>query len=146
MPTMNSLPPLPCGCATLRRAARAVTQLYDEALRPVDIRITQFTILQVLDRVGTITQGGLGEVLAMDSTTLSRTLKLLERGGGIVSIPGKDRRERHLQLTRKGRKQLERALPLWEEVQSRLQKSLGQSGWAQLVKVLDQTASAATRL
>lgn len=146
MPTAKPLPVLPCGCAALRRATRAVTQLYDEALRPLGIRITQFTILQVLDRVGTITQGGLGEVLAMDSTTLSRTLKLLERDGEIASVTGEDRRERHWQLTRKGRKRLERALPLWEKVQGRLQKSLGQSGWTEMVKVLDEAAAAATRL
>jgi DNA-binding MarR family transcriptional regulator len=143
---MKTLPPLPCGCATLRRAARAVTQLYDEALRPLDMRITEFTILQVLDRVGTITHGTMAEVLAMDSTTLSRTLKLVERGGGIAAVPGKDRRERHYQITRKGKKQLERALPAWEEVQRRLQKAMGPAGWAQLVAASDQAAGAAARL
>jgi DNA-binding MarR family transcriptional regulator len=146
MPAMNTLPSLPCGCATLRRAARAVTQLYDEALRPIDMRITEFTILQLLDLVGTITQGRLGEVLAMDSTTLSRTLKLVERGGAIVAIPGKDRRERHYQITRKGKKRLERALPFWEEAQKRLQKAMGQPGWSQFTVISDQVAGAATRL
>jgi len=142
----KSLPALPCGCATLRRAARAVTQLYDEALRPQGMRITQFTILQVLDRVGTITQGGLGEVLAMDSTTLSRTLKLMEREGDIAGVPGEDRRERYWRLTRKGRAQMERGLSAWDEVQARLKKSLGPQHWAELVKVLDQAADAASRL
>ena len=141
----NSLPPLPCGCAALRRTARAVTQLYDEALRPVDLRVTQFTLMQVLDKVGSITQGDLGHVLAMDSTSLSRTLKLREKNAWIAGVPGRDRRERQFSLTRKGRKQMERAMPLWASVQARLQKSLGESNWAQLVAVLDQTTSAASR-
>lgn len=142
----KTLPALPCGCAALRRAARAVTQLYDEALRPLDMRITHFTILQVLDRVGTITQGGLGEVLAMDSTTLSRTLKLMERDGTIAAVPGEDRRERYWRLTRKGRAQMERALPAWEKVQDRLKKTLGSAQWTELVAALDRAAGAAARL
>ena len=144
-PSVNSLPSLPCGCAALRRAARAVTQLYDEALRPTDLRATQFTILQVLDRVGSIAQGDLGRVLAMDSTSLSRTLRLMNKNGWIASVPGRDRRERQFGLTRKGRSQMEQAVPLWEAVQKRLQKSLGQTKWTQLTAVLDETASAAAR-
>jgi len=144
-PASTTLPPLPCGCAALRRTARAITQLYDEALRRLDLRVTQFTIMQVLDHVGSIAQGDLGRVLAMDSTTLSRTMKLMEKNGWITSVPGRDRRERQFSLTRKGRAQMERAVPLWESVQARFRKSLGESNWAQLVAVLDQATSAASR-
>ena len=59
-------------CANFRRAARALTQCYDEAFRPLGLTITQFTILQALSLAGEITQGTLGEILAMDSTTLTR--------------------------------------------------------------------------
>ena len=76
---------LPCMCASLRRAARAVTQRYDEALRPAGIRLTQFTLLQMLSLTGPLTQGALSEQLAMDSTTLSRTLKPVEKAGWIRS-------------------------------------------------------------
>ena len=70
----DSLPDLPCLCASLRRASRALTQLYDEALRPLRLRGSQFTILQALLLVGEVSQGELGQMLAMDSTTLTRTL------------------------------------------------------------------------
>src|SRR5213080_2504071 len=74
------VPSLPCACANMRRAARAVTQLYDAALRPSGLRITQFTLLRALARAGgPMTQDALGELLAVDSTTLSRTLRQLER-------------------------------------------------------------------
>ena len=95
----STLPPLPCACASLRRASRALTQLYDEAVRPYGLRVTQFTVLQVLDRVGEIGQGRLSEILAMDSTSLSRTLKLLEQNAWIGISPGEDRRERRIRLS-----------------------------------------------
>ena len=73
----DSLPSLPCMCATLRRASRALTQLYDEALRPLGLRATQFTVLQALSLTGEVSQRDLGQLLAMDSTTLTRTLEIL---------------------------------------------------------------------
>ncbi|HSP56392.1 MAG TPA: hypothetical protein VLS25_12485, partial [Dehalococcoidia bacterium] len=68
---------LPCACANLRRASRAVSQLYDKQVRGAGLNIAQFTLLQVLFQVGTLTQGGLGQILVLDSTTLTRTLQTL---------------------------------------------------------------------
>jgi DNA-binding MarR family transcriptional regulator len=141
----SALPPLPCACASLRRASRALTQLYDEAVRPYGLRVTQFTVLQVLDRVGEIGQGRLGEILAMDSTSLSRTLRLLEQSAWIGVSPGEDRRERRIRLTAKGRDQLARAVPAWSEVQRRLQTVLGRPRWTNLFGVLDQVTEAVQR-
>ena len=138
----SGLPQLPCACATLRRAARAFSQAYDEAIRPSGLRGTQFSLLQVLERMGTATQGQLSRVLAMDSTTLSRTLKLLEDEGWIDIVYGKDRRERHISLTRRGREQLEDATPLWNDVQRRVQAALGKPAWLELMAVLDRATAA----
>ena len=80
----HELPILPCMCASFRRASRALTQLYDEALRPVGLRATQFTILQTLSLAGEVSQGGLAQILAMDSTTLTRTLRIMGREGWIA--------------------------------------------------------------
>jgi hypothetical protein len=63
---ISGTPPLPCLCANIRRASRAITQRYEEALRPVGLTITQFTILQAVSLLGDITQRRLGEILAMD--------------------------------------------------------------------------------
>src|SRR5690348_10334206 len=63
------VPSLPCFCASLRRASRALTQVYEQALRPLGLRGTQFTILQALSLAGEVPQGELGRILAMDSTT-----------------------------------------------------------------------------
>jgi DNA-binding MarR family transcriptional regulator len=83
-----------------------VTALYDAELRATGYRTTQFTLLQVLRLSGEITQGGLAEMLALDSTTLTRNIAPLIREGLIAARPGTDRRERLLQLTVKGLREI----------------------------------------
>src|SRR5262245_27447201 len=145
-PPRSSHPaPLGCACADLRRATRAVTQLYDTALRPEGLRIPQFTLLQVLARAGTVTQGTLANILATDSTTLSRTLRPIEEARWIRSLPGRDRRHRHIELTPAGRRVLRRATPAWEGVQRRLRESLGESGWRALEGMTAATLAAVRR-
>ena len=93
---------LPCACANLRRAARAVTQLYDEELRGSGLKSTQFTLMQVLSEVAGTTQGGLGDFLALDSTTLTRTLRPLIRRGWVRGKPGRDPAGVNLRTDRRG--------------------------------------------
>jgi DNA-binding MarR family transcriptional regulator len=137
---------LPCLCATLRRSARALTQRYEEFLRPLGLRSTQFTILQVLSRAGEISQGRLGQILAMDSTSLTRTLALMRRRRWIDERPGHDRRERRLSLAKSGQALLHRALPLWDQAQDRLRALCGEETWQNLFQLTNQLAeTAATR-
>jgi len=102
---------LPCASANLRRAARVVTQFYEEALRPTGMRSTQFTLLQALTHAPGISQKQLAELLGMDSTTLTRTLALLRKRGWLTSTAGDDRRELRLALTLAGRREYKQALP-----------------------------------
>jgi DNA-binding MarR family transcriptional regulator len=120
-------------CASIRRASRALTQLYEEALRPFGLRATQFTILQALSRTGEVPQGELGRILAMDSTTLTRTLDIMARHGWIRKQRGKDRRERRLSLGKTGHEQFKRALPAWERAQSQVRRRIGDAGWRDLL-------------
>ena len=144
LPSPAPLPSLPCACANLRRASRAVTQLYDAALRPTGLRITQFTSLQALAIAGEpMTQGALGELLAVDSTTLSRTLRPLERSKWIRRVVGTDARERRIELSAQGRRALERATPAWERAQRRLRAELGTRDWAALEQLLTSAVTAA---
>jgi DNA-binding MarR family transcriptional regulator len=80
----------------------------------VGLRATQFTILQVLTLAAEVTQSQLSEMFVIDSTTLSRTLRIMAREGWIAERRGKDRRERWLRLTRSGEAHFKRALPAWE--------------------------------
>src|ERR1700722_20334697 len=111
----SRIPRLPCMCANFRRTTRALTQLYENALRPLGLRATQFTILQALSLAGEVTQSQLGGILAMDSTTLSRTLRIMDREGWIAERRGLDRRERRLCLSKAGGTQFQPRLPPWGE-------------------------------
>src|ERR1700756_4606109 len=128
----KSLPNLPCLCATFRRTARALSQVYDEAVRPLGLKTTQFTILQSLSLAGEVSQGQLGEILALDSTTLTRTLAIMGRRGWIARRRGEDGREWRLTLSKAGRKEFERVSPTWDRVQERLHKQLGDQRWKEL--------------
>jgi DNA-binding MarR family transcriptional regulator len=128
-------------CANIRRAARAITQLYDEALRPLGLTITQFTVLQALSDAGDITQGRLGEILAMDSTTLTRTLGIMNREGWISKVYGTDRRERRLRLTAVGKSEFNRAVPHWRKSQETLRVQLGKRQWDELSKLMNAITS-----
>jgi DNA-binding MarR family transcriptional regulator len=142
---MNPLPTLPCLCSNVRRASRALTQLYGEALRPVGLNATQFTILQALSVTGEISQGRLGEILVLDSTTLTRTLAIMTREQWIAERRGEDRRERWLRLTKAGAARLARSSREWERVQSRLRKRLGQETWNHLLRLTHQVTTLATK-
>lgn len=138
------MPSLPCMCASFRRASRALTQAYDEALRPHGLRATQFAVLQALSFMGEVSQGSLGQVLAMDSTTLTRTLAIMRRHGWIAERRGNDRRERLLKLSKAGIDQLQRALPAWEAQQAQLGRQLGDKRWRALLKLTDQITTLVT--
>jgi DNA-binding MarR family transcriptional regulator len=107
---------------------------------------TQFTLLQALDLAGEITQGGLGQLLALDSTSLTRNLKLLAREGWIQSKSGKDRREKLLSLSTAGRKKLADASPAWQQVQDNFQSKLGERGWHRLFVLANEITSLSTQL
>jgi DNA-binding MarR family transcriptional regulator len=124
---------LPCACANLRRADRVITRFYDAALRPSGMRVTQFTLLQALDRVPGTTQKQLAELLAMDSTTLTRSLTPLRRKGWLRSEMGADRREHRFSMTASGRREYERVLPYWQTAQKNLHRALGAEGWNRLL-------------
>jgi len=138
-------PALPCACATLRRAARAVTQLYNTSLRETGLEVTQFTFLQFLALAGETTQAGMAAALAIDSTTLSRSIRPLEKNGWILGRPGLDRRQRFLWLTAAGRRVLELATPDWRRAQEELRRALGDPGWNLLQLSADLAAAAASR-
>ena len=132
---------LPCACANLRRAARLVSQRYERAMRPAGIKGTQFTLLQALTLAGEVSQGKLGELLGLDSTTLTRTLALLKKKGWIESRPGEDRRVVRLALTPSGKRKYQTALRYWESAQKKLRKALGETSWNQIMEATVRAAA-----
>jgi len=135
---------LSCMCASFRRASRVLTQHYDAALRPLGLRATQFTLLQALSLAGEVSQGTLGEILVIDSTTLTRTLAIMERRGWIASRSGEDHRERLLSLSKAGRAQFNRALPRWEQIQQKLRARFGNKRWNELLNLTNEVTAKVT--
>src|SRR5437868_14952871 len=96
----------PCVCSTLRMVSRAVTQLYDDILRPSGLRVTQFSILATIARLDEANLKQLEGTLAIDQTTLTRSLNLLERDGVIARASHPDGRIKAMRLTAKGTRAL----------------------------------------
>jgi len=138
----KGVPTLPCACANLRRAARVVTALYDEELRPAGLRSTQLVLLQVLEEVGEVIQRDLGGLLAIDTTTLTRSLALLARRGLLESRAGSDRRERVWRLTAAGRRECRRLERYWERAEAKLRKAMGEEDWNRLSAILERIVRA----
>lgn len=128
-----------CACFNLRKASRAVTQLYDEILQPSGLLATQFTLLVAISIAGSTTITRLAEDLVMDRTTLTRNLKPLERQGLIEIVPGQDQRTRIVVLTKEGREALAKAISLWEQAQAFVVEGLGQNRWSTLLSNLSHT-------
>ena len=136
------LPQLACVCASLKRASRSVTHLYERALSRSGLSVPQFTLLYTLAKQSLV-QAAIAELLTIDRTTLTRTLATLERGGLIRAAEGEDRRECHWSLTPAGRKAFETARPRWEKVQEQFRKRLGVERWEMLIGELTNVAAAA---
>ena len=107
-----------CLCLAARRRARAITRFYDERLRPHGLRATQFSVLAALSLKGPTPVRELAELLDLERTTLTRSAALLQRKGWVAIASSPDTRERRLELTTSGRRQLEAALPAWAEAQA----------------------------
>jgi DNA-binding MarR family transcriptional regulator len=126
-----------CPCFALRKASRAVTQLFDEALRPAGLHATQFSLLVALRLLDAVRVRDLADEVVTDPTTLSRNLGVLQRRGLVTLTTGGDRRSRLVVLTVAGHAALSRALPLWEVTYRRLEGVLSGPEAAELLGGLD---------
>lgn len=110
-----------CACNTLRRATRALTAAYDAALAPSGLRITQFSVLRALARLGPVAVTRLAAEAALERSTMGRNLDPLERRGLVrIGVGESDGRERVAALTPAGEAAIAAALPAWRAVQDRV--------------------------
>lgn len=117
-----------CCCLAARRRARALTRLYEEYLRPIGLRATQFSILAALHLKGPSATSELADLLGLERTTLTRSAAVMKRNGWIESSPAEDARLRTLQLTTRGRKKLDTAFPAWQQAQQAALNTLAGEG------------------
>jgi len=127
----------PCACAQLRRAARAVTALYDGCLADSGLTVTQFSLLVNIGRnADGVSRTVLAKKLGMDRTTLTRNLRPLEKQGLIAEQSGEDRRARVLRLSPDGWTRIELAYPAWERAQEQFLERFGQEEFSVLLGLL----------
>ena len=139
---MPAEPLPPCLCEALRRAARTVTRMYDDALRPARLRTTQFSLLAHLNATRDARVCDLAAALQLDDTTLPRNLRPLDRRGLLKVRQGSDRREKRVSITPAGRKLLAEAAPLWIAVQERLRRRVRPTDWVAAFRALPKIAEA----
>lgn len=123
-----------CAFANTRLLGRVITSVYDEALRPADLRASQLALMWAIVACEPVEMGRLGQITQTDQTTLSRTVENLRQSGLVVIERGDDRRVRVLRLSSKGRRQFARALPYWEEAQRRVDQWLSVEGLADFAR------------
>jgi DNA-binding MarR family transcriptional regulator len=127
-----------CIATRVRQLSRIVTRVYDEAMRPLGITASQFTLLTQLAQQDAITAVEIGFTLDIEKSTLSRNLKRLLALGHIVMDPPAGRRGRGLHLTPKGRAVIKDAYPVWLEAQQRAIAVLGADSRSVLDGLLKQ--------
>jgi len=135
-----------CVCFNVRKASRAVTHVYDSALRSVGLRATQFALLSAIKILQPVTVTHLAQATITDRTTLGRNLKLIEKKGLIRMLSGEDLRERNVYLTERGEGAVAKGISLWEEAQTRLTEQLGEERVERLLNDLSLLVEAARRV
>ena len=131
-----------CACFDLRKATRAVSRLYDECLRPLDLNITQYSLLRVIEGTPQISVSTLGRYMVMERTSITRALAPLERDGLIRSRAGSDKRTRVVSLTKKGGRLLANAKLNWDQAQKTFLGLVGKQRWTTLRALLSDTTRA----
>ena len=135
-----------CASFNFRRTARAVTKLYDQALQSSGIRSTQFAILVAVRKAQPTSIMALGKTLVIDPTTLTRSLRLLQKEGLLTVSKRGEKRQRFVSLTVRGEQALERAIPVWREMQGRFVETIGREYWLNLRRELERLAGVAMDL
>jgi DNA-binding MarR family transcriptional regulator len=123
-----------CIAVRLRLLNRVVTNLYDDALRPLGLKVSQLNVLVVTARLGLARPARVCDILQLDASTLSRNVERLRAHGWLEVVPEGDARSQPFRLTAQGRRLIEKAAPAWEEAQRQAAELLGDAGIALLEK------------
>ncbi len=132
-----------CFCTNTRILSRKITRLYDAYLAPSGININQLSILLTIqglnqrsgDRSATATE--LAEYLSMDNSSVSRSLRTLERMAIVTMVsPENNRRKKHIELTKHGEEVLMKAFPYWNQAQEKIREQIGTDSFSQMIRLL----------
>ena len=117
-----------CLATRLRMANRVITRMYDDALRPLGLKVTQLSMLVVAEDRGLIRQSQVGAELQLDDSTLSRNLERMRTNGWLEEVSAHDARVHSYRLTEEGKTLLDKAIPAWRNAQREAKRLLGNAG------------------
>lgn len=122
----KDIPPGLCNSTAIRKAARHLGRFYDSHLAQVDLRGTQYAILNLLAARGPQTIAALAESLVTDRATMGHNLRPLERDGLVrIAVGKQDRREREIALTDAGRDAETAGRMAWQRAQQQFEAAFG---------------------
>jgi DNA-binding MarR family transcriptional regulator len=130
-----------CIAGRLRLLNRVITNIYDDALRPLDLKVSQMNILVAAAKLGVARPAEVCDILELDTSTLSRTVDRMVENGWLEIVPDEDGRSQPFRLTAEGRQLLERAIPAWEKAQAEAKKLLGDDGLSLLDAAIGRVKS-----
>ena len=131
-----------CIANKVRLLNRAVTAIYDEALRPHGLKISQMSVLVTVSRMGSASPGAVGRVLHMEKSTLSRNVDRMRARGWLEAAPTADGRATELRVTDTGRGLLRQVHPAWDRAQRRAAEVLGDQGVRGITRTVGLLAKA----
>src|SRR5271170_4175403 len=121
-----------CIAVRLRLLNRVITNFYDEALRPLGLKVSQLNILIVTARLGLARPAQVCDILQLDTSTLSRNVERMRAHRWLEVVPEDDARAQPFRLTPQGKRLIEKVVPAWEEAQRQATELLGREGVALL--------------
>src|SRR5580765_4152431 len=127
-----------CVAVRLRMLNRVITNIYDDALRSLDLKVSQMNILVAAAKLGTARPLEVCEYLHLDVSTLSRNVERMRARGWLEVVADEDGRSQPFQLTTQGRKLLEKAIPAWSEAQQQVTTVLGDAFLQQLNRAVKE--------
>ena len=116
-----------CLAVRMRMLNRVITNVYDDALRPLGVKASQLNILVAAKRAGLARPAEICQVLQLDTSTLSRNVERMKARGWLEVVPDEDARAQPFRLTAKGKRLLERSKPSWEQAQRKAAELLGEN-------------------
>src|SRR3954454_13691832 len=132
-----------CVGSRLRMLNRVITNIYDGALRPLGLKVSQMNILVAAAKMGTARPLEVCEYLHLDVSTLSRNVERMKARGWLEVVPDKDGRSQPFQLTPEGRKLLEKSVPVWSDAQQQVKRVLGDRFVDQLNQAMKRVSEGA---
>jgi DNA-binding MarR family transcriptional regulator len=132
-----------CACTRVRRAARVLTSMYDEALAATGLNVAQFALLRAVGRLDAPNLSELGAEMALDRSTLGRNVQVLQRLKLLAVSDSDDLRSRRITMTPRAERLVETCLPRWENAQRTVEQRLGKHGVATLLDLLERLETTA---